>query len=175
MLAIELRARVLDHPLRLCGESDHEDAVLSEIVAQRTEDVDGGHQLEAQDVRSLLELVRCHLARTPVGHRRGHDEDARARERVTHSGVHLGRGFHGDHLEARLRVRRGCGCHQRDRRAEPQRRRGDLVPHSAAGPIADEAHRVDRFTGSTGGDHETKTGDAGVRPRRQGWPSPQIR
>ena len=58
------------------------------------------------------------------------------------------------------------------RRAPPDRGRGELVAHLPARSIADEAHRVDRLSGSTRGDHEAQAVDGGVRPRRQGAPSP---
>ena len=175
VFGVELRTGVVDHVLGLSREPDDEDTGCRTVRAECPEDVDGGHQLEGQRVRSLLELLRCHLARPPVRHGGGHDQHARAGQRGTNRRVHLVSGFHRHHLQPAECSRGRTGCHQRHRRALPDRRRRQLVAHLAARSIADESHRVDRLSRAACRDHDVQTVDGGVRPRRQGLPSPSTR
>ena len=177
MLGVELCPSVVDDVLGLRRETDHEDTARRVVVAQRAQDVDGRNQLEWSCVSApFLSLLRATLARAPVGDGRGHDQHARAR-RARRALQHACR------RRSRPATTSRPGCRRRvaaavtsvTRRSLPDRSGGELVAHLAARSIADESHRVDRLASSTRGDHEAETVDGGVRPRRQGAPSPPPR
>ena len=109
-------------------------------------------------VSSFLILSAGDLRRAEVGHRSGHHDDVGPGGRCHHGLLELQGAPGPDHRAPRGIGQLDVGADQRHRRPAGRRCRGQRVALQAAGPVAEEPHRVQGLAGPARADHDAQPG-----------------